>query len=165
MIIHSTLTNRAEEVLPVTYHDVDSEKVFEDLSVHAVHAYCFYEDKLVLVYSEEKNYWSVPGGGVEAGESVEEAVVREVHEETNMRVLAQKIIGYQEIVEAAGTKRQTRSVCIVEPYGPFLADPDGDVTEIALIEPKDAKEYFDWKEIGDHVLGRAIEFKSSLSTH
>ena len=35
--------------------------------------------------------------------------------------------------------RQTRSFCVVEPYGEFVADPDGDITKIELINPKDYK--------------------------
>jgi hypothetical protein len=59
---------------------------------------------------------------------------------------------------------QVRAVCIVEPIGPFVADadPNGDVTEIKLIDPKDIKQYFDWGEIGAHVLARALELKESL---
>ena len=38
----------------------------------------------------------------------------------------------------------------------------GDVTEIKLIDPKDIKQYFDWGEIGDHILTRALELKNSL---
>jgi ADP-ribose pyrophosphatase YjhB (NUDIX family) len=34
----------------------------------------------------DKIYWCLPGGGVEAGESPEEAVVRELKEETNLDI-------------------------------------------------------------------------------
>ena len=50
--------------------------------------------KMVVVYSEDKGYWAPPGGGIEKGETVEEAVIREVREETNMKVLHQELIGY-----------------------------------------------------------------------
>ncbi len=33
-----------------------------------------------------KNYWTLPGGAVESCESLHEAVIREVFEETNLRV-------------------------------------------------------------------------------
>ena len=80
-----------------------------------------------------------------------------------MKVVKQRIIGCQDIFETDGVISQTRSVCIVEPYGPFLSDPDGDITEIKLINPKDYKKYFDWKEIGDHVMNRALEIKKEMT--
>jgi 8-oxo-dGTP diphosphatase len=39
-----------------------------------------------------KGKWSVPGGLVELGESVEEAVVREVHEETGLIVVEPRLV-------------------------------------------------------------------------
>lgn len=80
-------------------------------------------------------------------------------EETNVRVLHQELIGYQDIFEPDRTVRQTRSFCMVEPHGPFIADPDGDVTKIKLIDPKDCKSYFDWGEIGERIVKRAIEMR------
>jgi ADP-ribose pyrophosphatase YjhB (NUDIX family) len=162
MEIKSTLTNRSGEVLDIVYNDINSEHDLGEKKIQGVHAYCFYDNKLVLVYSEEKGYWTPPGGGVEEGEDVRTAVRREVKEETNMNVLKQRLIGCQEIIEPKGVVSQTRSVCIVEPYGPFVSDPDGDITKIELIDPKDYKKYFDWGEIGDHIIQRALELKAQM---
>lgn len=165
MEIRSTIRTRKSGVVPVVYRDIDSFEDLGDRVVHGVHAFCFTGDQLVIVYSEAKGYWTPPGGGVEPGETVEEAIVREVLEETNMRVLKQRVIGYQEVSEPHRLTVQVRSICIVEPIGPFVADAatddDGEgVTEIRLIDPKDIKQYFDWGEIGDHVLARAIKLKT-----
>jgi|SRR3989344_3640057 len=162
MEIKSTLKSRLSGVVPVVYRDIESIEELEGRRAHGVHAFCFVGDKLVIVYSDIKGYWTPPGGGVEQGETVEEAIVREVLEETNMRVLKQRFIGYQDIFEPERIVSQTRSVCLVEPYGPFISDPDGDITKIELIDPKDYKQYFDWGEIGEHVLVRALEIKNSL---
>ena len=164
MEIKSTLVNRSGQTLPIIYRDIDSLDELNDRKVDAVRAYCFCGNDLVIEYSDTKGYWTPPGGGVESGETVEEAIIREVLEETNMRVIEQKWIGTLEVSEPEQTKLQVRLVCIVEPVGPFIADtdPEGDITEIKLIDPKDIKQYFDWCEVGDHVLGRALTLKEVL---
>lgn len=129
---------------------------------NAAHAYCFYNDKLVVVYNKIKDHWTPPGGGVEVGESLVDAMHREIKEEVNMKVLHMQIIGYQDIFEPAKTSSQARFLCIVEPFGPFKNDPDGDITKVELIEPQDYKKYFDWGKIGDHLIERALEIKSGL---
>jgi ADP-ribose pyrophosphatase YjhB (NUDIX family) len=123
-------------------------------------AICFYGDKIVIVLAGKKGTWAPPGGSIEAGETYEEAVIREVKEEANMKVLYQECIGYQDVSGDDGrTIRQTRSFCIVEPYGDFESDPDGDITEIKLIDPQDYKKYFDWGVRGDRIMERAMEIK------
>lgn len=159
MHITSTLKNRSGQTLKVEYTEDDPLSNLSDKILQAVHAFCFYGDKMVVVYSEKKGYWTPPGGGIELGETIDEAVIREVREETNMKVLHQELIGYQDIYEPDRIVRQTRSFCIVEPQGPFVSDPDGDVTEIKLIDPKDYKKYFDWGEIGERIVERAIEMR------
>ena len=123
----------------------------------------FIERRFTSHLATEKGYWAPPGGGIELGETYEEAVIREVKEETNMKVLSQKYIGYQDIYEPERIIRQTRSVCIVEPYGPFVSDPDGDVTEIKLIDPADYKKYFDWGKVGERLMERALTLKGELT--
>lgn len=157
MQIRSTLKNRLGQTLDVVYQENDPLIGLEGKILQGVHAFCFCGDKMVVVYSEEKGYWTPPGGGIEPGETYEHAVVREVLEETNMRVLSQQLIGFQDTFEPTRIVRQTRSFCIVEPNGEFMIDPDGDVTEIKLIEPKDITKYFDWGEIGERILERALE--------
>ena len=80
-----------------------------------------------------------------------------------MKVLHQELIGFQDIYEPEEVVRQTRSFCIVEPYGDFVADGDseGDITSIKLINPKDYKKYFDWGEVGERIISRALEIKAS----
>ena len=162
MEIKSKLQKRTGQVFDVVYREGDYLDNLEGKSLQAVHAYCFYKEKMIVVYADNKGYWTPPGGGIEQGESVEEAVTREVKEETNMKVLYQEIIGYQDIYEPEKIIRQTRSFCIVEPYGDFVADPDGDVSKIELIDPADYKKYFDWSGIGDRIMQRAVELKQKF---
>lgn len=163
MQIKSKLINHSGQELAVVYYEgLDPYKNLEGKMLQGVHAFCFWGDKLAIVYHQDKKYWAPPGGGIEQGETYEEAVIREVKEETNMRVLHQELIGFQDIYEPDRVVRQTRSFCIVEPYGDFVADPDGGISEIKLIDPQDYKQYFDWLEIGDHIMEIALEM---LKTH
>jgi len=158
MEIKSTLTNGSGQKLDIVYYeDKNPNQDLDGKMLTGVHGFCFCNGKLVIVYAENKKYWTPPGGAIEPGETYEEAIIREIKEETNMKVLRQELIGFQDIYEPNRTIRQTRSFCIVEPYGDFISDPDGDITEIKLIDPKDLKQYIDWKEIGDRILEKALE--------
>lgn len=164
MEIKSTLVNKAGQVLDVFYYEgLNPTQNLKGKILQAVHGFCFYKGKMVVVYAENKKYWTLPGGAIEPGETIKEATIREVHEESNMKVLHQELIGYQDIYEPDKTLRQTRSFCIVEPYGDFVSDPDGDITEIKLIDPKDFKQYFDWGKIGDRIMKRALEMLSKYN--
>ena len=144
MQIKSKLTNSSGQVLDVFYYeDKDPNQDLEGKMLTGVHGFCFCDGKLVVVYAENKKYWTLPGGAIESGETYEEATIREIQEESNMKVLHQELIGYQDIYEPDRIVRQTRSFCIVEPYGDFISDPDEDITEIKLIDPKDFKQYID----------------------
>ena len=54
------------------------------------------KDKILLIKRKNKPYkgnWALPGGFVEYGEKVEDAVIREVYEETGLKTSIKKIIG------------------------------------------------------------------------
>lgn len=162
MQLQSTLTNRLGQILNVNYTEGDPLSNLEDKILQGVHAFCFYGDKMVLV-NHPKSGWMPPGGGIELGESIEEAVTREVKEETNMKIIHQELIGFQDVYEPDRIVRQTRSFCVVEPYGEFISDPDGEIMEIKLIDPKDYKKYFNWGEIGDRIMSRALDLKGKYT--
>ena len=61
------------------------------------------DDALLMVrrgHGPAAGEWSVPGGRVEAGETMAEAVVREVAEETGLSVVCEELIGWVERIDA-----------------------------------------------------------------
>jgi ADP-ribose pyrophosphatase YjhB (NUDIX family) len=58
-----------------------------------VAAVIFGADGVLLQRRDDNRLWGLPGGGVEPGESVREAVVREVREETGLEVEPVRLIG------------------------------------------------------------------------
>ncbi|MFA7252662.1 MAG: NUDIX hydrolase [Candidatus Paceibacterota bacterium] len=156
--------NKLGEIEEIIYRDIESEVDFVGKKIKGCRAYCFYKDKFVIVYADSKGYWTPPGGGVEEGESVRDAVAREVKEETNMKVIEQKFFG---LLEAIGKERNdfyTTSMCIVEPLDEFISDPDGEITKIKMIDLDEYKKYSD-KNLGpivDRQIERAKEVKSRI---
>ena len=49
--------------------------------------------RILLTKREDNGQWCLPGGAVEAGESVAEACEREVFEETGLRVRVKRLVG------------------------------------------------------------------------
>jgi len=51
------------------------------------------DDLLLVQQNYGKRYWSLPGGVVEHGESLEAAAIREVHEETGLIIRIKRVVG------------------------------------------------------------------------
>jgi len=58
-----------------------------------VYALIFDEERVLLAHRRDIDWWNLPGGGMEIGETVEEAVRREVKEETGLEVLVERLVG------------------------------------------------------------------------
>lgn len=89
---------------------------------------------LMVKHTEEKKvYWTLPGGGIAVDESPEEAVIREVEEETGLKAKICRLL-YNIIFEEAGNPIAEK--CFLLEIGeqmPMLGhDPEHNVNEQRL---------------------------------
>ena len=146
------------------YSDCDDFSILPAEQCTQTYGVCFYEDKMVIGYGGAKQVWGFIGGTIEPGETFDQTFTREIQEESNMEVIKKLPLGYQKVTDTRDGKvfYQLRYVALTRPYGPFLSDPTGAVTEIKLIDPKEVKNYFDWGAIGDRLIERAVELLPKL---
>ena len=140
---------------------------FDDLDYSLckqTYAVCFCDEKIVIVYQGDKKTWGLVGGSIEKGETFEQTLKREVMEESNMEVLNFLPVGYQKVIDTRDNSfiYQLRYVCTTRLNGPFISDPAGSITEVKLVDIKDYKQYFDWGDIGDRIMERALELRNKL---
>ena len=89
-----------------------------------------------------KGYWALPGGRVDAGETVEETVVREVKEETGLDVrIVRKIGEYHESGVQDGIEYDYYPACfLVKPTRGELKRQEKEIEEIKLVDPENIPE-------------------------
>ncbi len=121
-------------VYKLRYSDHDGFDHLPYKQCKQVYGVCFYNDNMVVVYStndRKGNIWNLPGGTKEKGETYERTLIREIQEETNMRVLKYLPVGVQKVVNPdRSIDYQLRYAALVEPIGEFESDPDGDIQKI-----------------------------------
>ena len=58
---------------------------------HSARAIIVSDGRIAMIHSLEKNYYKLPGGGIEPGESKEDALIRETLEETGLHIVPETI--------------------------------------------------------------------------
>ncbi|EFL01992.1 NUDIX hydrolase [Micromonospora sp. M42] len=97
---------------------------------------------LLMIHRTDNDLWAIPGGGHDAGESIEETVVREVEEETGIRVAVQSIVGtytnpHHVMQYDDGEVRQQFSICFrASPVGGELRT-SAESKEVRWVPPTD----------------------------
>ena len=104
------------------------------------------EDDLLLIKRGQgvaAGFWSVPGGRVEEGETLAEAVVRELREETGIEGVCGELVGVEEVLaEGFHFVILDYAVSVLERDDPVAGDdaseaawvPLADVAELPLTE-------------------------------
>ena len=121
------------------------------------------EGKFLLTKRADNGEWCLPGGAVEAGESVAEACIREVFEETGLNVRVKRLVGVYSHPDQLVIYKDGNKAFIVALH--FEADILGG--ELGLSDETTDFGFFALDEIGDlPFLGRHKErIVDTLANH
>jgi ADP-ribose pyrophosphatase YjhB (NUDIX family) len=114
--------------------------------VVGVGAVIVHEGRVVLIKRGKPplyGRWVVPGGTVELGETLEEAIVREVEEETGLVVAPREILTVFDRIEKDGDRVAYHFV-IVDYLCDYVSGrprAGSDALDVALVAPADFKAY------------------------
>ncbi len=102
----------------------------------------FSRNKILLVKRRTvvfKGYWALPGGKIDAEETAEQAVVREVKEETGLQVEVIRRIGeYRETGVQDGIEYDYLATCfLVNPIGGKIKMQEKEIAEIKIFSLRD----------------------------
>ena len=122
------------------------------------------EGKVLIVKETDRDWWDIPGGGLDHGESIKEALIRELHEEVGFSgdLEYEPIdVGEPHILEHLKLY-QMRLTLLVRPDN-FNFQPGVDGDEVKFIEPIEFKDSEIWTERGVYAYSQlAIKRLASL---
>jgi len=127
--------------------------------VKQVQAVVFVDDNNVVLYKHIDGYYGLPGGTVEIGEKFEDALRREILEESSSEVLDFGLIGYVKdtpLENPDKTVYQLRYWVNAKLLDIPINDPDGKAIEREIVELKDVVEKINWGERWEILLNLAV---------
>src|ERR1700712_1987123 len=101
MTITESFTSAGETVL-LEYHDADTFDGLPKQFCRQVYGLCFYNGQLIIGYGGAEPGWGLIGGTIQPGETFRQTLDREIHEESNMRVVEAAPLGYQKVTHRDG---------------------------------------------------------------
>jgi 8-oxo-dGTP pyrophosphatase MutT (NUDIX family) len=136
-------------------HLLNGVVAYEDNSRHtdylfrvSLKAVVINDDGEVLIVKEAgRDWWDIPGGGLDHGESIKEALIRELHEEVGFSgdLTYEPIdVGEPHVLKNLNLY-QMRLTFLVKPDN-FDFQPGVDGDEVKFINPNDFKESEKWPE-------------------
>lgn len=142
------------------YFDVDSKSEIPDYTWHQVYVIGSLDGKVPLVIHRNPSQDNLPGGGIESGETIEEAARREIEEELNMEIIDWQSIGYQVCTRRSTgqVSNQFRIYATLRKIGEFINDPGGSVIGHKLVNLAEVNKCIDYGQIGDRMVERAERF-------
>ncbi|TCJ35896.1 NUDIX hydrolase [Parafrankia sp. BMG5.11] len=104
------------------------------------------QGRILLIRRTDNKYWAIPGGGVEAGESVSQATTREVEEETGIICEVTGVVGiYSNPGHVAayddGEVRQQFSICFRTRMVGGVIRTSSESSEVRFVSAKEVLTY------------------------
>ena len=127
-----------------------------------VSALAFTCDGRILLVGDDaqEDYWWLPGGGVEEGESAEQALVRELDEEAGAVANDLELLGYRRVDDPVDGRSYIATYwCRVTLPASFVPRRGEQVTKNLLVGPDQFLDYLYWADdpSASHLLQLAAE--------
>lgn len=116
----------------------------------SVRAIIIVGDRVAMVYSRLYNYYKFPGGGIESGETMLDALMRETLEESGLVVIPESVREYGCVPRIQATDREDYDVFVQDNYYYLCSVREGKVAQrlddyeetegftLKLVTPKEA---------------------------
>ena len=89
---------------------LDAYRLLVRPHIHGALVAIWHQERLLLVQASYRKAWSLPGGGLEAGETARQAAVRELAEEVGLRVEPQDLADPWQITETSRRGKDTVTI-------------------------------------------------------
>lgn len=128
------------------------DRPIPDITWQQIYAVGDLDGKIPVVLYPDQKVANLPGGHSGPDETIDDTLSREMIEETNLRVLWWKPLGYQKLTEPDGnTVYQLRVYAKLEKIGEFAKDPGGSVVGYKLINLNELNKNIHYGKTGDRL--------------